>query len=73
MGSGVALAQYNRDYSFEDVDTNGDGKISVEEAKANPDFVNEAIYHTFKLAHGNDNVEWSNPMEQEEWEGLTSH
>jgi hypothetical protein len=72
LGTGVALAQYERNYSFSDVDTNGDGQISVDEAKANPDFIDEAIYHMFSKAHG-DSVNWANPMEQEEWEGLTTH
>jgi len=77
MASGLVLAQfdYNRQYSFAEVDTDGDGKITVEEAKAHDGFVNEAIYHTFTKARkqGADVDQWDTPLEKEEWEGLTSH
>jgi len=75
FGAGTAFAQYDREYSFEEVDTDGDGKISIEEAKAHPGFVDESIYHTFNKARGqsghSDN--WDMPIEEQEWEGLTTH
>ena len=77
FGTSVAFAQddggFNREYDFSDVDTNGDGKISVDEAKANPDMVNEAMYHTYTKARGgvhSDN--WDMPLTQQEWDGLTN-
>jgi adenine deaminase len=80
LASTVAWAQetvvvYEREYSFSDVDTNGDGTISVDEAKAHPGFIDEAIHHMFVKAHGDSVTSdtWDQPLSKEDWDGLTSH
>lgn len=79
LACAVAWAQlpggFDREYSFSDVDTDGDGKISVDEAKAHEGFLDEAIHHTFVKAHGDSVTSdtWDQPVSEEEWDGLTGH
>ncbi len=85
MGAGVALAQWNRESfpPFQDVDTNQDGQVSMEEAKAHPGVVaaatkakpgtvDAALKSFFSEAHQKDkNKPYNSPMTQEEWQGIT--
>lgn len=87
MGSGVALAQWNNESfpSFEEVDANKDGMISMDEAKAHPatvaavtkgkpDNVEADMKSFFSAAHQKDkNKPYDSPMSKEEWDGVTSH
>jgi hypothetical protein len=78
LASTVAWAQlpgsFNREYNFSDVDTNGDGTISTDEAKAHEGFLDEAIHHMFLKAHGDSVTSdtWDEPLSEEEWNGLTN-
>ena len=86
MGTGVALAQWNRGDEvfppFEEVDTNKDNMISMDEAKAHPsvvaavtkgtDTVEADMKSFFSAAHQQDkNKPYDSPMTKEEWEGVT--
>ena len=87
MGSGVALAQWNNESfpSFEEVDANKDGMISMDEAKAHPgtvaavtkgkpDAVEADMKSFFSAAHQKDkNKPYDSPMTKEEWEGVTNN
>lgn len=88
-GTNIALAAeegWNHESfpSFEEVDANKDGMVSMDEVKAHPDAVN-AVTHSkpdtlensmksfFSAAHGQDkNKPYNSPMTQEEWESVTS-
>ncbi len=86
MGSGVALAQWNGQSfpSFEEVDANKDGMVSMDEAKAHPgtvaavtkgkpDNVEADMKSFFSAAHQKDkNKPYDSPMSKEDWEGVTS-
>ncbi len=85
MGSGIALAQWNNESfpSFEEVDANKDGMISMDEAKAHPgtvaavtkgkpDAVEADMKSFFSAAHQKDkNKPYDSPMTKDEWEGMT--
>lgn len=88
VGAGVALAAgWNQESfpPFSEVDTNKDGQVSMQEAKAHPGVttaatkakpgssVEEALKSFFSEAHQKDkNKPYDSPMTQEEWEGMTS-
>lgn len=86
LGTGVALAQWNRGDnfpSFDSVDTNKDGMVSMEEAKAHPGMVSavtkgqpenveESMKSFFSAAHQQDkNKPYDSPITKEEWQGMT--
>jgi hypothetical protein len=88
VGTGVALAQWDKGDgfpSFEEVDANQDGMISMDEAKAHPgtvaavtkgkpDAVEADMKRFFSAAHQKDkNKPYDSPMTKEEWEGVTGH
>ena len=76
MGLSVALAQGWKQESFppfEAVDTNKDGKISMDEAKAHPGTVEAALKSFFSKAHEQDkNKPYGSPITKKEWEGMTN-
>ena len=87
LGTGVALATgWNQESfpPFSEVDTNKDGKVTMEEAKAHPGVtaaatkaksgstVEESLKSFFSEAHQKDkNKPYDSPMTQEEWPGMT--
>ena len=86
MGLSVALASGWKDESFppfNQVDTNKDGQVSMEEAKAHPGVVaaatkakpgtaEAALKSFFSEAHQkNKGKPYDSPMTQEEWQGMT--
>ena len=86
LGAGVALAQWNKESfpPFSEVDTNKDGKISMQEAQAHPGVTaaatkakpgstpESALKSFFSEAHQKDkNKPYDSPMTQEEWQGMT--
>lgn len=90
MGTGVALAAdeqegWNQESfpPFEEVDTNQDGMISMQEANAHPgmvtavtkgkmDAVETDMKNFFTTAHQHDkNKPYNSPITKEEWKGLT--
>jgi len=86
MGAGVALAQWNRESfpPFQDVDTNQDGKVTMEEAKAHPGVtaaatkakpgstVEEALKSFFSEANQKyKDKPYDSPMTQKDWQGMT--
>lgn len=87
MGSSIALAQWNNETfpSFEEVDANKDGMISMEEAKAHPgtvtavtkgdlSAVEDSMKSFFSTAHEKDkNKPYDSPMTKDEWQSVTSH
>ena len=87
MGSGIALAQWNNESfpTFEEVDANKDGMISMDEAKAHPGTVaavtkgnlanvEDSMKSFFSAAHQHDkNKPYDSPMNKDEWQGMTSH
>ncbi len=87
MGSGIALAQWNNESfpTFEEVDANKDGMISMDEAKAHPGTVaavtkgdlttvEDSMKSFFSAAHEKDkNKPYDSPMTKEEWQSVTSH
>ncbi|MBE2294378.1 MAG: hypothetical protein IAF00_05480 [Phycisphaerales bacterium] len=89
LGAGVALAQWNKGDGnlppFEEVDTNQDGMVSMEEAKAHPGMVTavtkgntennveESIKSFFSVAHQqNKDKPYDSPITKEEWQSLTA-
>ncbi len=91
MGTGVALAAdepegWNQESfpPFEEVDTNQDGMISMQEANAHPgmvtavtkghmDTAEASMKSFFGAAHQHDkNKPYDSPMTKKEWEGLTN-
>jgi len=87
MGSGIALAQWNNESfpTFEEVDANKDGMISMDEAKAHPGTVaavtkgdlttvEDSMKSFFSAAHEKDkNKPYDSPMTKEEWQSVTGH
>mgnify|MGYP000969737696 FL=1 len=87
MGSGISLAQWNNETfpSFEEVDANKDGMISMDEAKAHPGTVaavtkgnlanvEDSMKSFFSAAHQHDkNKPYDSPMTKDEWQSMTSH
>ena len=87
MGSGIALAQWNNESfpTFEEVDANKDGMISMDEAKAHPGTVaavtkgdlttvEDSMKSFFSAAHEKDkNKPYDSPLTKEEWQSMTSH
>jgi hypothetical protein len=88
MGTGGALAAeegWNQESfpSFEEVDANKDGMVSMDEAKAHPATVTavtkgkpatmeESMKSFFSAAHRHDkNKPYNSPLTKEEWEGVT--
>ena len=88
LGTDVALAQWNKGDGnlppFEEVDTNQDGTVSMEEAKAHPAVVaavtkgskesnvEESIKSFFSAAHQQDKSKpYDSPITKEEWRSLT--
>ncbi|MCP5420964.1 MAG: hypothetical protein H6970_11980 [Gammaproteobacteria bacterium] len=89
VGAGFVMAEeYGWDQknlpAFEDVDTNKDSMISMDEAKASPDLVNavtngkpetadDSLKSFFSAAHEQDKDKpYDSPISKEEWEGLTN-
>ncbi len=87
MGAGVALATgWNQESfpPFSEVDTNNDGQVSMEEAKAHPGVTaaatkampgstaESAMKSFFSEAHQKDkNKPYDSPLTEKEWQGMT--
>jgi len=73
--AGVALAQWNHESfpPFEIVDSDGDNKITTDEAKANPDLVDSLVKNFFGSAQQKDEGEpVDTHITKEEWDGTVN-